>query len=370
MLSLQEAVQKDTIKQQLHLVEQQMDAYGEFHPDRASVFDIEKPALRQQIQEMIHTIPLREFLAKSGTTGIAGAAYMVPDKLHDDIINYSMQTDIVPLIGKVVNGWEGGDLTVNITNKATYKAKQYSTGGAKPASTIETVQATITPLTFGVPLLITQTLIEDAAYGLIDYHLNEAAKAMGELSTQLAVTVLAAASDGWGTLNSGASGDADETKFSGATTTGIDTALGLLTDDRWIGNTVLLTSEAWEHSVHKTIGSETGGGAAGDFWQPAAPYENVQYPPLQEGFTFKVGNLDFLINNTDALHDGGNPGTAMTSCKTVVFDRNNALITGRKRWLQIDNYADPIRDIAGATISARQDSVSLYDDAVCVITET
>jgi len=45
-------------------------------------------------------------------------------------------------------------------------------------------------------------------------------------------------------------------------------------------------------------------------------------------------------------------------------------LTGRKRWLRIDNYAHPIDDLAGAVVSARQDSVTLHDDAIYVLTET
>ena len=61
---------------------------------------------------------------------------------------------------------------------------------------------------------------------------------------------------------------------------------------------------------------------------------------------------------------------AMTACKTIVFDRNNALFTGRKTWMRIENYSDPVRDLAGAVIRCRQDSVSLQNDCVYVLTET
>ena len=219
MLSIQETTQKAEVKQQLELIEKSMDAYAEFHPDRASILNVESPALRAELMEMLQKIPLSEFLAKSGTTGIAGAAYMVPDKIHQDLIYASQQTDIVPHIGGVINGWKGGDLKVDIVSDETYKAQEYTSGGAKPTQTVETVQATITPKTFGVPILITEDLIEDNAFDLVTYHINKAAEAMGNLASNLALTVLKTAADGWGTVNSGASGDADETKFSGATTT-------------------------------------------------------------------------------------------------------------------------------------------------------
>jgi len=59
-----------------------------------------------------------------------------------------------------------------------------------------------------------------------------------------------------------------------------------------------------------------------------------------------------------------------TDLLTIVFDKDYAMLSGRKRWLRIENYSDPVRDLVGATITARQDSVTLYKDSIFVITET
>ena len=37
--------------------------------------------------------------------------------------------------------------------------------------------------------------------------------------------------------------------------------------------------------------------------------------------------------------------------------------------LRIENYSDPVRDLVGATITCRQDSVTVYNDSICKITE-
>jgi hypothetical protein len=366
MLSIQETTQKTEVKQQLQLIEKDMDSFGEFHPERSSILNVESPALRLELQEMLHTIPLREFLAKSGTTGIAGAAYMVPDKIHSDLVLYGENTDICPLISaQMVDGWQGGDLKVNIVDPDTYKAKKVTSGGAMPTSTAQAMQATLTPQTFAVPILITEDLIEDAAYGLVDWHLKKAAEAIGEFASNLAITVLGTAADGWGTLNSGNAG-AGTTAWAN-----IETAIGANIDDRWPPNTVLINPEAWNDGVKKDIGIETAGGAAGDFWQPYADTHMTNVSPVAAGFDFKVGTLDFKQYICDYNHAAyPTDTTAMTACKTIVFDRNASLLTGRKRWMQINNYADPIRDLAGAVVSCRQDSVSLYDDSVYTLTET
>ena len=81
MLSIQEMVDK-TVEQR-KAIEHAMDATGSFHPLEASILNSPVPSDYQALKESLHNIPLREFLAKSGSTGIMGAAYLVPDKIHD-----------------------------------------------------------------------------------------------------------------------------------------------------------------------------------------------------------------------------------------------------------------------------------------------
>jgi len=353
MLSLQEAVAKDEVKPQLRAVEKCLDR-GRFHPELASVYNVESGALRQQLRETLSTIPLHEFLAKSGTTGIAGAAYMVPDKVHDTLIGYTRRADLVPLIGHVVAGWAGGDLKVDIVNDLAYAPKEFSSGGKIPAETVETAQATITPVSFGIAPRITRDLVEDANFEMVEYHLQRASLAMAKKSSNMALTVLKTATDGWGTVNSSNTGDADETRLVNGTTMDIVSCVRALGDDEWHADTMVITPEAYGHSV-STQAAETG-------WQV------VDTTP---GYDVSIGTLDVLISHDASLHASTDAqGAAMTNCITLIFSRENALLTGRKRWLQINNYSEPVRDLAGCTVTARQDSVTLYDDSVYVLTET
>jgi len=372
MLSIQEMVDK-TEKQRREL--KQALGSGVFHPELCSIFENQKAADYYELKQSLRNIPLREFLAKSGTTGIAGAIYLIPDKIHEDLIFYSKITDIVPVIGRLVTGWNGGDLKVNIVSDESYVPHEFSGGGRIPTSTVESMQATIAPTSFALPIIISEDLVEDAAYDLVEYHVQRAALAMGEKSSELALTVLKTATDGWGTVNGGVSGDADETKWQGASTTDIDDCIAALTDDHWIGNTMVITPEAWEHSVQSTL-FEYGtavGSAADTYWKPQQTsrlHGAAVLGPVAEGFHIRIGSppLDVLFSTNQALHAAVDT-TALTNCVTIVFDRNNALLTGRKRWMQINNYANPVSDLTGAIVSARQDSVTLYDDAIAVITE-
>ncbi len=351
MYSIQDIV--DKCAPQLREIKQQLET-GVFHPELASILKNQKPSVAMELRESIRAIPLSEFLAKSGSSGIAGAAYTVPDKLHDDLILESGYSDIVPLISRVVSKWEGGDLKVNIASPEEYKAQRLSSGATAFTQTVSATQATLSPITVGIPIRVTEDMIEDEAYGIVDWHISQAAKAMCYETNDMALTVLQAASDGWGTLNSGTSGDADETKFTNGTTTDIITAIRSIAYDRWIPNTVVTTAESWGHSISvqaKPVG-----------------WDNL---PAPQGFHAKIGILDVLLSDSPTLHASTDAvNAAFTNCISIIFDRNAAMLTGRKRWLELKEYSDPVKDIAGAVVTSRQDSVTLYDDSVYTLTET
>jgi len=356
MLSLQEIT--DKTKQNMRQIEDTMDARGLFHPElktaengRCTIYHGLNPLEEQEIRETLHSIPLHEFLAKMT---VSGGTYLIPDKVHDDLIFYTRQTDACPLMGHVVTGWQGGDLLVDIVNDGTYKAHEFDSGGQVPSETAETTQATLSPKSFGVFANIASDLIEDSQFGLVEWHLQKAAMACGDLATSLALTVLISPPDGWGTLNESATGDADETKFTLGSASDIITATRALGEDRWVTDTIITTPEAWGHSIAVQ----------------ALPIGWTAFPPA-EGYTNKLGNIDVLQLTNPELHASTDlEGAAFTNCITLVISRQNAMLTGRKRWLQINDYADPVKGLAGATLTCRQDSVTLYKDAVYKLTET
>ena len=381
MLSIQEMVAKTEV--QRRQIEESMDSQDGFHPLDASILNTEKPEDYHLLKESLHNIPLREFLAKSGTTGIMGAAYLVPDKIHDILISASAEGDLAPLISvAVVNGWEGGDLKVNILNRDRYKGYSTASGGEAPYSGFETTQATIKPKTFTRNIGVTEDLLDSAAYDLVEYFTKEAANQLTDYANFLALNVLKTATSGIGTVVGGLSGDADETKWTGSTTFGVDddthakSIVKLLTDQGYMADTMITTTEAWEHSIMKTFvnyGVEVAGGAAGDYYTPYSPMSTFMTNGIIAGFDAKISapKLDLKFSNNQALHaEYATDVTTMSNCVTIIFDRKAALLTGRKRWMRLENYSDPVADLAGAIISCRQESTCLNNNAIGGITET
>jgi HK97 family phage major capsid protein len=363
MISIQEMVNKTetTAKQ----VKEQLE-HGFFDYQHTNLWgtgydqdprDRVKPAVVKEVWDTVKNAPLREFLAKSGTTGIAGAAYLIPTKIYQVMYDSSVEADVVADISMAVVPAEqigGTTMNVDIAVDESYLPKKYSSGGAMPTETIQTTQATLdfsTP--WGINFKITNDLIEDAQFDVIEMHLRNAGREMGEYASNEALTVLKTATDGDGTVNTGTTGDANETKWLGATTFDIVDALNANFTDGYVSDTCVLTHGAALHSVFSTSGL-VGNDSA--LWNSY----------MMGGWPTQMGGMNIVYSDVNTLTNS----KVGDNLITIVFDKDYALLSGRKRWLRIENYSDPIRDMVGATITARQDSVSVYNDSICVMTET
>ena len=208
---------------------------------------------------------------------------------------------------------------------------------------------------WGINFRIGNDLIEDSQFDMVEFHLRQAGKEFGEFATNEALTVLKTATDGDGTVNGGASGDANNTRFTGATTTDLVDIHSAILEDKFKPSHLILVPAAWYDTIITTafIASST-------YSEPWA------YNAIVDGLPNKILGCEVIWSTVDTLTNS----QVMDNLVSIMFDKRYALLSARKRWLRIENYSDPVRDLVGATITARQDSVPVYDDAIGVITET
>lgn len=315
-----------------------------WHPQDSNLYEGLSAADTVEVKAALDAMTLAEVLEKGSTA--MGSDAIVATKLHDTLIYAAREYDICSQIGYVTEKWKGGNLAVNVTVDGSYVPKPFV--GGKVEVNASFVKATLAPTGWGIPIVAGEDMIEDQEYGIVQWHVEQAAKACGEKASQMALAVLIAAADGDGTLNAGASGNAGVTRWTTATTTGIDTAYTLNGVDNFKSDSIITSTTAWMDNIYGTV-----------------PAGTVVQAPKRPAFDFNIAGLDLMIwhNVTDLT-------SAASKLMTVVFDSKNAILTGRKRWLEIKNFSNAIEDIAGAVVSFRQDSVTLYKDAICVITET
>jgi hypothetical protein len=296
---------------------------------------------------------LKEFLASSGTSGIGGAYYLIPVKLWDQMQNEAVEADITGAISKQVLGPEsipGTTMKVDIAVDGEYIFNESSSGAIAPTETISTTQATLDFSTiYTINFRIGNDLLEDCQFDLISMHVSEAGRQAGEKASTLAATILYTAPDGDGTVNAVTSGQAYSTWIAGGTT-GVEDAIAENLADGFAPDTMLVTHKAM---LYKIVGSGGAAGNAGDALTASW---------LMNGWPQKIGCLNMVYSDISYLN--------AAAAKAVVFAKEFALLTGRKRWLRVENYSEPVKDLTGAVISFRQDSISLYKDAICTYTES
>lgn len=354
MLNFREVLDK-TVEQRKRIRETLQN--GTFHPEDASLYDGLKAADSYEVRQTLDSMSLAEVLIK-GSSAMGGDS-IIAAKVHDTIVTAAKNTDICALIGYVTDKWEGANLTVPIAIDGSYVPKKAAGIGKGADVNYTFTYATCAPETYLLPLIAGGDMVEDNQFGLIQFLVEKAGQSCGELASELALNILKNAPDGDGTVNTEA-GAADETNVAD-----IVEAMDENGRDEFVSNTMLLTHEAWQHSLHN---SEVAGGAAGDYG--IVPH---QFKMPAEGFDFTYMAMDAKFCDLPPMH-ASMPGTDthggdFTNCVTLVFDRNNALFTGRKRWLELKDFANPVEDLEGAVVSFRQDSVTLYKDSICVVTE-
>jgi hypothetical protein len=334
-----------------------------WHPDDVSIFDNLKPADRADMEATLKAAPL-EKLIEFAVTGVAGANYLIPDKIYDRLYESAKIYDIAPVASPIVS-CPGSSMKLDIEKAGQFKARGLAGGGSFPDETMEITQVTATPILFGIKARISNELIEDSQWSVMDTHIRRAGEEMGKYSTHLFIRDLIAGSDGDGTQNAANSGTADKTYF-GDLADGFSENLA----DGWVSDTVIV-----------------GAGVLGDLLRDAtvSVYSDQWHSKFLDTPIIKAGNSGentspLLFGNFMGMNVYVIPEVVTTAAAgglyisskwhSFVLDSRNAMLTVRKRWLKIENYSDPVRDLVGAVITSRQDQVSVHNDASHEITES
>jgi hypothetical protein len=354
MFSIQEVMSKtaEQRKEIMHCLESVSNEAG-WHPEDANIYKGLPTTDQLQIKETLDRLSLAEILMIGQTT--PHADYLVATKLYDTLIYASKKYDLCPLISAaMVEPWQGGNLTVTIAKDGTYAPKKFVGGGKLKEIQPSFTQNTLKPEGYGIPILGGEDLIEDEQFGIVQWNVMQAAKAVGKRATDIALKTLKTGTGGDGTVNSHAAGSGT-TVWAGSAGSDVVSAVLGVAEDEFNANTLVATGSAWGDALGNYSGTVA--------WHPLEPLP---------GYNLKVGTLDVLLSNSPDLHDSGDiwPGAAFTKNVTLVFDRDNALMTGRKRWMEIKNYSDPVNDIGGAVVSFRQANICLYNDSIFVLTES
>jgi hypothetical protein len=326
---------------------------------------------KNKVMETLKTVPLsrlvKEFLAKSSTTGLDGAAYLIPLKIYQTLYTYAASADIINDVSSIVvpaSEVPGATLDVDIAKYGTYKPHKFQSGGKQVEEEIAFTKSTLDfTAPWGINFSIGNDLIEDQKFSLIDVHVRMAGEQMGKYSSYQVLNRMITNSGGDGTMYLAPSMGADNptlTNYAAAydqpminefrPTHHLTTYHGMLQvmkDTTYFPSGTLST---WRDKIF----------AAEDPKMLGLEWIRCDLPP-SNGSTGADGMYEI---------DSAGTGATMGDLKAWVFAKDYFLISGRKRWLRMENYSDPVRDLVGATITARQDTQSLYNTAASYLLAT
>ena len=382
--NLQEIMEKTATQRKK--IEANMDqTHGGFHPREASIYtglgDADKMGIYETLQKI--SLPnmlalaaqergylkydLKEIVSHSGalTTGFtgssgAGFSYLLPDKVYNALFENASMTDITPQISNVVDT-PGSYLKVDCEVDGAFKPKFVASGGEIPDETIQTTQGTITPRMFALNIAVTNEMIEDNAFDTMATHINIAGKRMGEFSSQMCLFPVM--DDHRATATTYRIEGAYNTVSAGGDYlywSDIMEAEGQNAIDGWTSNVAVIPP----HAPATLLKGEGAG-------QPTPTYEGMKINLAGNPIT-NINGMDIVrckhmtTSDTPAALQYYS-GLYSTTWHALVLDKTYGIQTVRKRWLKIENYADPIKDLVGAAVSSRQGHMVAYADACTVV---
>jgi hypothetical protein len=357
MFSLQEINSNEKIKFNLKETEKFMDRYGYFDPKECNIMKGLDRSERHELSETLKHTSLREWATSTTlTTGFAGAGgmnYMTPTyiSLKLGVANGAMR-DIAPSIAGIYLTDQPGD-TVNFA--AIGAALAPKTKGGSSAGSIIVNGSSTTTQRFSSGLDITNEMIEDTDYPLMEGAIKAAQQSMVQQSNDQILTVLARSTpSGSNTSKQTANAGADTTTPAHIAAIVAQLSSCLPGVGTRKADTLIVTPETWWDAIITTAG-------------------HPEVHPGIAGFDAWYGALDTEIVHTDLT--SGNPlGTwasnRLTNAVSIVLDRDSALGVARKNWLRIENYSDPVRDLAGAVVTGKQACSELVCSSIGVLTET
>lgn len=382
MFSLQEVLEKTEANRKS--IREEMDrTHGGFHPHEQSIYTGLNAADKQGIYETVKALPLsywiaagavaegyakenilKEYIGHSGslttgTTGAMGFNYLLPDVIYTALFENASQDDIAPLISNMLE-CPGPELKVDAEADDKFKPGFTASGGEAPNKAITTAQGTIKPKTFTMNVAITNEMMEDNLFNVMASHISIAGKRMGEFSSRMALfpimddhraTATTYRIEGaYNTFNTGGASTLDWTD--------ILQGWGENNTDGFKSNVAVVAPQAPSTLLV---------GAAG-YPSPLGDFSKIN---LNQNPIANINGMDIVVcsHMTTADTPAANSwqsGLYSTTWHVLVLNKTYGIQTVRKRWLKIENYSDPIKDLQGAVVSARQGHLVAYADACCI----
>ena len=277
--------------------------------------------LRQKMGEFLRNNRLQEILLSDASQATGKVLDVVWEAAKPNLIG----REIAVVIGQDTP-------SIKIPRAKLSKAYEVAEGAEIPVGTEDYDSITLTPKKYGVRPLISREMVEDAEWDVIEYQLAEAGRAMADLETEKIVSQMI--SDAGNSVAAGTSGTLAYSDV-------VNIIKECLIDNHIPDALVIHPSELADllkdTAIQKAM--EWGGPAV-------APTGEVP----------KLLGMRVLVS------------TKVTSGTALVVDSKHAGVLFIRRDITAEDYEDPVKDLAGVSITARWAYTTLRAEAIGKIT--
>jgi len=277
--------------------------------------------LRQRIGELLRNNRLQEILLSDASQATAKVLDVVWEAAKPNLIG----REIAVVIAQDAP-------SIKIPRAKLSKAYEVAEGAEIPIGTEDYDSITLTPKKYGVRPLISREMVEDAEWDVIEYQLAEAGRAMADLETETIVSQMISDAG-----NSVAAATSGTLAYSDVVNVLKECLIDNFSPDILVIHPSELADLLKDTAIQKAV--EWGGPAV-------APSGKV---------TTLLG-MKVLVS------------TKVASGTALVVDSKHAGVLFIRRDITAEDYEDPMKDLAGVSVTARRAYATLRAEAIGKIT--
>lgn len=265
---------------------------------------------------------------------------LIPRKIYDTLIEEVNKTLIPRSEAALYFGpgdIPGSSVDIDLVTPNKMKVRVVGEGAEVPLDQTEYTSTNVKPTKYGVAIRITNEMLEDGKWNLLQHNIKIAGKRFAENETKLILEAL----DG-----------ANSTVAGGATITiaNITTAMQYLEDEDYTPTTLLVGNEV----INDLRNIDT--------FVEANKVGNTDM--LKRGFLGTIYGLNVLKFSTNAA-----PSTTYKKY-AYIYDKSQAFLIAEKRPITLKKFDLPVYDMSGAVITQRITVAALRSKAIAKITTT
>ncbi|MBW1975926.1 MAG: phage major capsid protein [Deltaproteobacteria bacterium] len=281
-------------------------------------------------------------LADSGILFKSAENELIKQNLYNIIKDAAINHPVGRQVVDVVNMKFGSTLDFDLADKNSMDVREIAEGAVYPLDAESYTKKSVTPKKYGIRIAVTNEMVEDANWDLIQRNLREAGRRMGLKEDDLIFTALEDSTNGFASATTEGTSHAITSGGTEIAMADLTEAQKVIDQENYVPNTLILNPAQVKEL--RDLDTLTEADKIGD----RRMYER--------GWVGKIYGMDTIITNT------------VSASTAVVLDKYEGGGLVIRRPLTVEKWKEPIRDLTEAVVSSRMAAICFRPEAGAVIT--